>query len=196
MIFNTEFYNLKLKECLESRTNLELRELGLKLKEFLVNDWKQVLHNLPPVVTKQVTVTSIEESSFERSSFKFITYLASKAINLRDIYSSFETLDHQEGLLLLGKTETDIQIIERSPELIHVRNGNPVKLMCRAECFPKPSYSYYDMHNVRLSSDETMVMDKARFKDSGVYRCVVTQIKSNRQKFQETLYFKVKVEKG
>lgn len=151
---NNSLLKKKFKEC----RSPELTEFFFQLKEILLRDWKTILNEL-----KSIEFDTNDFSFFEKNPSKFLDFLVSRSVTLGEIYDAFEALQIEDGLLLLGKSVTNIRNISKKPDsnFIEIKNGDSFELVCQAESFPKPSFSFYK-NNIKLSSTNVYKVDKAK----------------------------------
>lgn len=142
--------NVKISELLDIK-NRELIRFRNRIKEVLLSsDWKLVLKNLPCVLNDRIKISERDFVSVEKSPSQIIlNFLSTRAVTLKDLFESFEILNIEDGLLLLGKQEEGITIKQKYPldEIIRIKSGQTIELFCLADSFPKPRYSFYDNNN-------------------------------------------------
>lgn len=96
-----------LKEFLESNVSFDLRK---QLKTILTQNWKSILPKLPPVLRREILISQSDQLSFEKCPSVFINFMLSRKITLGDVYQAFESLEIEDGLLLMGKPIKPIDI--------------------------------------------------------------------------------------
>ena len=72
-----------------------------------------------------------------------MNFLKKKAIRLYELLDSFEATNNEEGMCLLNKPETDINIIRPPIRITTVNCRDPIKIVCEVNGFPKPTIAYY-----------------------------------------------------
>ncbi len=125
---------------------------------------------------------------------KAIDFMISKAVTLRDIQISFEDLDFEPGLLYLNKPETPIKVIRFPTSKINIQYNCDFEVICKAECFPKPTYEYYN-NGIKVGDGPIFKKSNATEKDAGSYECHIIQ-KRSREIFKEVIKFEVHISQG
>mgnify|MGYP002789859834 CR=1 FL=1 len=77
------------------------------------------------------------------------------------MYDAFESAEIEQGLHLFNKPETDIKILDRSPQKIYLENGQTLKLFCHADSFPRPKFRFYKDGQL-LSEENTFTIEQTR----------------------------------
>ena len=93
--------------------------------------------------------------------FKVTQYMIQIAVKHYDLYQTFEKLDIESGLLLLGKPEVDMRIVNAPLKELKIKEGYPLELYCHAEGFPKPTYQYFK-NNQLVSSQKSYKVEKSK----------------------------------
>lgn len=157
--------NVKLSDLLNSK-NRELIKFRNRLRDVLIaNDWKLILKNLPCVLNDKLKLCDRDFISIETNPAQIIlNFLSSRAVTLKDLYESFEILNIENGLLLLGKQEEGITIKQKYPleEIIRIKSGQTIELFCLADSFPKPCYSFYDYNNQLVLENNCLSIKNAK----------------------------------
>ena len=145
------------------------------------------------------SVLRLESSTVEkigRDPMEVVNYFVTKDVRVGELFASFEKIKFDYGCFLLGKPVTDITIVQPlRKELGLVKNGHRFELTCLAEGFPTPTYEYFK-DGQRISSGPRYEKISAKYSDSGLYECRITQRRFTEPTRQVSQFCTVRIERG
>ena len=143
-------------------------DLSQKLSEAMVNNWKEVLNNIPKNKIGNVGEYRINKifKPFETQGknpaegiFMFGTY----GVKLRDLVTSFEKIKFEEGLKIVCYPEKELKTKARFPDRIYIAVGKRLELFCESSGFPFPKHFYYKEGENKISTQNPFIIENVKY---------------------------------